>query len=551
MLATLLLELGLPDAPHRDCMRFRSVVPGFVAEVFARHGLDFEAVRPMGSLRRLAFLVEGIPTLTNPVSGWIAGPMERVGRAADGNLTPVTLQFLQRHNQQPADLEVRDVDGARRLGVPVNRKPVLAATVLPRALGELLDVIAASERLRVGRSVDFGEALQWIVALLGDARVRFRWRNLESDRYTYTSSRSGQRVLVPHFYEYHAVLAQAGIRVDEATRREHIQRELNAVASDFGGRCVLIGDQLEQLSMRLDEPSVHLHRGLPLDLGARFVQALTFASTYCVTVRRDDGGMAPGWLVVSESVSGPADEDGHSESEAAHQAVKRVVANADAWLRSKVDTKAKRLATQKAAPFVEFVSRFTGKPDVDLTAICEAAWYCHEAETTLAFAAFPGTHLLLAHQRAANKRAPARVLQLLDGLIGQSGVQTGEEPSKDFETEVTLLFVVLTFHDLVLGFEANQAPVAERDPWALRWRSESTFEVLRRHGWSLPMVETLRHALRVWGEPATTTEAALLGFLRHRATRYLNRIRRDGDESEPIVPPMTGEWSLVGLLPHD
>src|SRR5690606_23845036 len=130
MLATLLLELGLPDAPHRDCKRFRSVVPGFIAEVFARHGLDFEQVRPMGSLRRLAFLVEGIPPMTNALSTWATGPMERVGRASDGTLTPVTVQFLQRYNKSAADLEVRDVGGVRRLGVHLERKPVLAATVL-------------------------------------------------------------------------------------------------------------------------------------------------------------------------------------------------------------------------------------------------------------------------------------------------------------------------------------------------------------------------------------------------------------------------------------
>ncbi len=549
MLATLLLELGLPDAPHRDCMRFRSVVPGFIAEAFAHHGVDFEIVRPMGSLRRLAFLVEGIPTLTNAVSTWAVGPMERVGRAADGSLTPVSVQFLQRHQKQSADLQVREVDGVRRLGVQIDRKPVLAATVLPAALIEVLDSIASSERSRVGKGVDFAEALQWIVALLGDARVRFKWRDIESDRYTYTSSGSGQRVLVPHFYEYHAVLAQAGIRIDEATRREHLRRELNSVAADFGGRCVLVGDQLDQLSMRLDEPTVHLHRGLPLEIGARFVQAATFASTYCVAVRRDDGGLAPGWLVVSEKSNEP-DEEGQSESEQAHRAFTEVVSNAQAWLRTKVDAKAKRHESKLIVSFVEFVSQFIGVEDIDVSAVGEAVWYCHEAEATLAYTTFSGTHLLLAAQRAMLKKAGPRVVELLDALVDVAAVQTGEAAQPRSDAELLLIHVVTTFHDLVRAFVSNQAPVAERDPLLLRKRSEQMFDILKQRGWELPMLPTVERAVALWGDSATAapTAAALLGFLRHRATRYLEKLAKSEAEVAPATVNMSEDWSVVGLL---
>lgn len=546
MLATLLLELGLPDAPHRDCLRFRGVVPRFIAEVFARHGIDFEGVRPMGSLRRLAFLVEGIPTLTNAATGWVAGPVERVGRAADGSLTPVTTQFLQRLDRRPEDLEVREVDGVRRLGVEVHRKAVLSATVLPAALTELMDVIAASERLRVGKGVEFADAVQWIVALLGDARVRFRWRGLESDRYTYNSSGGGTKILVPHFYEYHAVLAQAGIRVDEATRREHLLRQLNAVAADFGGRCVLIGEQLEELSLRLDEPAVHLHRGLPLELSPSFVQAVAFASTYCVAVRRSDGGLAPGWLVVSEAGQHPSDHDGESESEVIHRAFARVMLDAEAWLRTKVNVKSKRQVIATTSHFVEFIAQDSSFTELPLEAVNEAAWYCLEAQATEAFASFPGTHLLLARQRAGVKRASPRALELLNALVELVGVETGERHASpsDAADDVAVLFLVLTFHDLVQAFRTNQAPLAERDPGALRRRSEVMFGLLLKRRWPLPMVESVTRAVSAWGEGVSGTQAALLGFLRHRATRYLLRLRPDGEAN---VPPLTGEWSLLSV----
>lgn len=547
MFATLLLELGLPDAPHRDCMRFRSVVPQAIREVFERHGIDYEGVRPMGSLRRLAFLVEGIPTFTNPVSGWVSGPVERVGRASDGTLTPVTVQFLQRCNKQSDDLDVREIEGVRRLGVQVDRKAVLAATVLPVAMAELMDVIAMTARARLGKTVELGDVLQWIVALLGDARVRFRWHNLESDRYTYTST--GQRVLVPHFYEYHAVLAQAGIRVDEATRREHIRRELNAVAADFGGRCVLANEQLEHLSSRLDEPTVHLHRGLPLELGARFIQALAFAATYCVAVRRDDGSLAPGWLIVTEKASEPSEDDSQSESELAHRAFARVVDEAATWLKSRVDGKARRESIKRTLSFVEFVSRAAGASNAQLNSIGEAAWYCLEAEATAAFEVFPGAHLLLALQRATSKRAGSRVLELIDSLVGFTSAQTGEKASGSLDGDSLILFLVMAFHDLVRGFESHQVPLAERDPLALRKRTEQLLELLAAQHWPFPMQEAVHQAVGAWGDQATSslTATALLGFLRHRAARYLDKVRPPEGESVSLGGA-SGEWSMVGLL---
>jgi hypothetical protein len=55
----------------------------------------------------------------------------------------------------------------------------------------------------------------------------------------------------------------------------------------------------------------------------------------------------------------------------------------------------------------------------------------------------------------------------------------------------------------------------------------------------------------VWGESTTAapTTTALLGFLRHRATRFLDKIVKADPEQAPATPALNEEWSLVGLLP--
>jgi hypothetical protein len=227
-----------------------------------------------------------------------------------------------------------------------------------------------------------------------------------------------------------------------------------------------------------------------------------------------------------------------------------VVENADYWLRSKVDAKTKRQEIRHITTFVEFVLDLVGATNVDVTAVSEAVWYCQEAEATNAYASFSGTHLLLAAQRAVGKRASVRVLELLDVLVDLFGVQTGESPKASTDEDALVAFLVLGFHDLVRAFESNQAPVAERDALALRKRSEQLFEILNRQMWDLPMVRAVERAVSVWGESTTAapTTTALLGFLRHRARRYLDKIAKTELEA-PTAPALNDEWSLVGLLP--
>lgn len=64
------------------------------------------------------------------------------------------------------------------------------------------------------------------------------------------------------------------------------------------------------------------------------------------------------------------------------------------------------------------------------------------------------------------------------------------------------------------------------------------------------MVGAVRLAVELWGEPPTAepTATALLGFLRHRATRYAERVRQEPPQETSVSPTLRDEWSLLELL---
>lgn len=545
MLATLLLELGLPDAPHSDCGRWKAAFPRAVAEVFGRNGLEFENVRPMGSLRRLAFLVEGIPTSVGAHRTWVDGPLVRVGRAPDGHFTPVAMQFAERFGKSPSELEVKERDGVQRFGATVSRAAALTASVLPTLLPELLDRLAASDRNSAVRGMALNDALQWIVALFGDSRVRFRWANVQSDRYTYKSSNKTERIAVPHFYEYHATLAQAGIRVDEATRKEHIVRQLNAAATDFGGTCVITERQLEQLSQRLDRPFVHLRRGMPQELHAGFVEALARASVGCVPVKRD-GALAPGWLVVSEE----GDQVSRDAADAGTRAFEQCLPDAASWLKSRETAAQRRDFEAQVTTFLETMGASIKPLPKEREALLRALWLSRYAERTLTYNCFPGVELYLALQRALHPKVAPPVSAILESLCERLSPAPEPPPTRSPSEQrlAQKAFIVLAFARLTEGFAHHQAPLGDRDPLGLRVLADRLFEVLVMGEWPVPMLRASRLAhlafcgregdkdAQVWDD-----EGALAAFLRHRFRRFVERV--EPGLAKPVPP--AGEWSVL------
>jgi glycyl-tRNA synthetase beta subunit len=551
MLATLLLELGLPEAPHSDCGRWKVAFPRCVEEVFARNGLEFEGVRPMGSLRRLAFLVEGIPTSVGAHQIWVDGPMVRVGRAPDGRFTPVAIRFAERVGKAPTELEVREREGVQRFGATVSRSAALTASVLPTLLPELLDRLAASDRNNAAKGMALNDALRWIVALFGDSRVRFRWANVQSDRYTYKTANKQDRIAVPHFYEYHATLAQAGIRVDEATRRDHIVQQLNAAAADFGGRCVIAERQLEQLSQRLDRPVVHLRRGLPQVLNAGFVEALAAASISCVPVVRDGGALAPGWLVVSDE---EASLDGEAPESITPSLFERCLANAAEWVARREPVVARREHERMFSSLADALDPVFRPLPKERLACFQALWLCRWAEETLVHSCFPGVELQLSLQRALRPKVSPRVGTILEALCHYLS-PAPEEALRSSAADQRLTqkaFIMLALARLTDGFGQHQAPVGERDPLGLRLLAERLFEVLISGEWDLPMLGACRVAHVALCGPGTDKdpqtevwddEGALAAFLRHRFRRFVERV----DPALPRNIPSSGEWSALAV----
>ncbi|MGQ9803587.1 MAG: glycine--tRNA ligase subunit beta [Anaerolineae bacterium] len=258
--ATLLLEIGTEELPAGDLSlalaQLREQSPALLAE--AR--LDYEALRVLGTPRRLALLVEGLSPHQRPLEEVVKGPPTRVAFDAEGNPTPAAQGFARRQGVDVADLQVREMDGGQYV-VAIRR---VEGRPAPEVLMELLPRLIAGLRFPMSMrwnetGVAFSRPIRWLVALLGDAVIPFESAGLYSGRVTRGSRPQGSpHLLLARAEEYLDRMRAHGILVDPEERRAAVAAQTAAQAARVGGRILDDPDLLEEVTNLVEQPTAFL-----------------------------------------------------------------------------------------------------------------------------------------------------------------------------------------------------------------------------------------------------------------------------------------------------
>jgi glycyl-tRNA synthetase beta chain len=237
-LRTFLLEIGTEEIPARMIPGALVALAGGVRDAVIAAGLQAGAVRPLGTPRRLAFLLDAVPErapdreteVTGPPVGAAFDPQGRPTRAAEG--------FARAQGARVEDL--------RRVATPRGECVAVRRTIAGRdaaaILAEIAPQVAAAlvfpKTMRWGSGEHrFVRPVHWIVALLDDAVVEFSFLGIASGRDTRPHRLRGEApVPVPRASDYVPLLEAHGVLVDPGARRRRIAAGLLAAAREVGGQ---------------------------------------------------------------------------------------------------------------------------------------------------------------------------------------------------------------------------------------------------------------------------------------------------------------------------
>jgi glycyl-tRNA synthetase beta chain len=260
-MASFLLEVGTEELPARfvdDAIaQWRSKIPQALKEL----NLTTEAVSFYGTPRRLAVLIQGLPTQQADVEEEVKGPP--AGSAfKDGKPTKAAEGFAQKQGVAIADLEIRPTEKGDFVFVKKMIKGRPVAELLAEMIPGWITGLEGKRLMRWGNGdVRFSRPVRWLVALLDKAVLPVTFSNGAEAVYQSDRISAGHRVLHPapvmiaKADDYVATLRKAFVEVDFEQRRQTIVAQTEAAAKKVGGVATINPDLLQEVINLVEYPS--------------------------------------------------------------------------------------------------------------------------------------------------------------------------------------------------------------------------------------------------------------------------------------------------------
>lgn len=253
MAEDVLFEIGAEEIPA-------GAMPGILAQLksltetkLAEHHLKYDAIRTMGTPRRIALMVDGTADMSDELSERHKGPSASIAYDADGNPTKAAIGFARGKGIDVADLVVED----GYIYAETKTVGVKAMDIFTQILPELIHGLSFPKSMHWGNLDDkFIRPVRWMLALLGTAVIPVEFAGVRSSNFSRGHRFLGERgVLVQHPADYIKNLEDNFVIVDQDKRRDMITKQLHDLAASKNATIVWDDDLLEEVLYLVEYPT--------------------------------------------------------------------------------------------------------------------------------------------------------------------------------------------------------------------------------------------------------------------------------------------------------
>jgi len=252
----LILEIGTEELPAQDVDAALEQLHEAVPKMLEEARLDHGEIRIAGTPRRLVVAVREVAPRQRDIEELVKGPPAEQAFDAEGKPTAAAIGFARSAGVAVEDLTIEEFDGRRRV-TAIRRQPGQPTVdVLSQHLPELIAGLSFARSMRWNETnVAFSRPIRWIVALLGDTVVPFRYAGVRSSRTTHgLRPLRSPAIEIEKAEAYFDVIREAGIVVDREERQEQIRRSIDKLAEEVGGRVPDDPDLLAEVTNLVEQP---------------------------------------------------------------------------------------------------------------------------------------------------------------------------------------------------------------------------------------------------------------------------------------------------------
>lgn len=247
-----LLEIGTEEIPAH-------FMPGILeqlekgAQSFLEAAGVAAAVRTLGTPRRMALLLSGLPAQLPDRVEENRGPSVKVAFGANGEPSKAAQGFARGQGVAVTELVKRD-DYVYAVKKIAGEK---TATALTLWLETLVTGLKFPKLMHWSNlDVRFVRPVRWIAAMLDETVLPFTFAEVTADNKTRGHRfLSEGEVVIPTAGDYERVLAGESVIVDPAKRKAMIEEQVAALAAQEGGRAIMDQDLLEEVVYLVEYPT--------------------------------------------------------------------------------------------------------------------------------------------------------------------------------------------------------------------------------------------------------------------------------------------------------
>jgi glycyl-tRNA synthetase len=280
--APLVFEIGVEEMPPHECGNSVAAVRDALTSALAGTRLPHGPITVDATPRRVVATVADVAAREEDFRRTVKGPKVSAAYDAEGNLTKAAQGFARGQGVEAATLERVSIDGVEYVGVSVDVAGRPAIEVLAEILPGIVTGLRSEKNMRWNSpGLSFTRPIRWILALLGEAVVPLQVGNLSSGRETWVHRTDPQPIRsVASATQYPTVLADAGIMLDTAARRDAVLTGAQKLAETVGAAVDVEGesDVVDEITNLVEYPT-------PL-LGSFEQRYLELPSEILVTVMR-------------------------------------------------------------------------------------------------------------------------------------------------------------------------------------------------------------------------------------------------------------------------
>ncbi len=493
----LFFEIGAEEIPAGFVPRALQFMDESIRRELSANRLEFSEVRAIGTPRRLALVVRGLPSLQPDAEITAMGPSKKAAFDPSGNPTKAAEGFARGQGVSVSDLKVIETEKGEYLAV--TKKDIVRPVL--ELLAEMLPKLVASIPFRKSMrwadlDIRFARPVHWMVALFDGSVIPFSFGPVQSANIS-----RGHRFMantqfpVRDFDHYLEECERHFVIVDQERRKEIIRRETHRVAKSTGGHLLPDEALLDEVTFLVEYPSV-VHGTIPEEFlvvpKEVLITSMRSHQRY-FSVVDEQGKLLPPFITVPNTVA----EDPSVVVKGNERVLRARLSDARFFfdeyrkvrLESRVESLKNVLYQQKLGTSYEKMERFRSlaeyladqlAPSVKSQA-CRASFLCKADLVSGMVGEFPEVQGIMGREYALYDGEDAAVALAISEhyMPVQAG---GELPSSDIGAFVSIADKL----DTVCGcFGVGLIPTGAADPYALRRATIGIISIIMAKGYPL------------------------------------------------------------------